>query len=74
MAEKMKERIGDRIEGSRYVRDRCKHCRQPIRVVCTGTYNQCEECDPLDRNCRVKDYAAAADRQYHGGQFTTGEW
>lgn len=74
MAEKMKEKIGDRIEGSQFVRDRCRACLEPIRVVCTKVNNLCEKCDPSHWNCVIRDYAAAADRQYHGGQFNTGEW
>lgn len=42
----MTERRGQRIPGSRYVRDFCARCKEPIRVRFAGIDpNFCESCD-----------------------------
>ncbi len=74
---------GDAIPGSRYVRDFCSTCREPIRVEQAHGKHTCADCkidgghiersrDQRDR--KITTRGGAADRQYHGGQFNRGEW
>lgn len=37
---------GRKIPGSRYVRDFCNRCNEPIRVIDCDGKNYCRECDP----------------------------
>lgn len=41
----MEER-GDTIVGSRFIRDFCADCGEPIRVISIETPNYCTECRP----------------------------
>lgn len=74
MAEKMTEKYGEPIEGSRFVRDRCAVCREPIRVVDISQFNRCHKCDPFSFVPGPRDSAVYSDIQYHGGRYHAGEW
>ena len=41
----MEER-GDPIPGSKFLRDFCAECEEPIRVTSISTQNYCHECRP----------------------------
>jgi hypothetical protein len=44
--ETIMEQKGDTIPGSRFLRDFCEGCGEPIRVINVATPNYCTECDP----------------------------
>jgi hypothetical protein len=37
-------KVGDAIDGSRFFRDFCYRCHEPIRVLVADGHNQCERC------------------------------
>lgn len=47
---KIMEKVGERIAGSRFVRDYCLVCGDPIRVVTVGG-NCCNKCFPVGGRC-----------------------
>lgn len=40
------EKRGEKIPGSRFVRDFCNDCGTPMRVVAIDIPHWCEDCDP----------------------------
>lgn len=41
-----KEQRGDSIPGSRFLRDFCESCGEPIRVTSVSSANYCNDCKP----------------------------
>jgi hypothetical protein len=69
---------GDRIPGSRWYRDWCAGCREPIRVsepALDLERNYCRDCAPVKSEPKRHGRdGAEADREFHGGRFSGGEW
>jgi hypothetical protein len=64
---------GDAIPGSRYVRDFCVTCGEPIRVNIVGDH-QCLSCKPTGIPGETGNTVVKNGMEYDGGRFHSAEW